>query len=405
MDDFSPAPRLPMNPGERRVIQICAVVFLGLLVAGLLQDWTPRKWGVLVAILAWAPLLVLHELGHALAARLVGWSVIEIVIGYGRQWKAFTWGDTKVRLKAAPVEGYVLPSAGNLQAPRLKNAWVYFGGPATQLLVLLLLWMLSGGKLFHASDQLGLIVLQGIGISACLGLFYTLIPLPLAGGATDGLGMILSFSLPDEHFQAQLSYPVAHRARQHLIVEETDAAHALLANGLSRYPGDTRLLALRSISESQSGNEAAATATLEEALAEGATSTSAIAQAWDALREPGGGNGLFAVHPARQAVEQAPNDLLARCLLGWALLQVGRSRDAYRQLMTAYKRATVPEEEGMCLALLALAAEDAGPGGADPRIPHDAVARFTGALDGLPLGPTLRRTMHDRGLLGVDSGR
>jgi membrane-associated protease RseP (regulator of RpoE activity) len=44
----------------------------------------PRALVVVFLFAAWAPLLVVHELGHALCAWSVGWRVREIVVGYGR---------------------------------------------------------------------------------------------------------------------------------------------------------------------------------------------------------------------------------------------------------------------------------------------------------------------------------
>ena len=386
MDILDPSPRLPMTDGERLAMTVCGAVFLALFVIGFAQDWTPRKWGLLFMIVAWVPLLVIHELGHAFAAWSVGWRVSEIVIGYGREWKIFYWGETRVRLKVVPIEGYVLPSPGDLNGPRRKNAWVYFGGPGAEIVVVLILWWISGGQLFEPSDEIRMIALQGVAASAGLGLFYTLIPLPLGGNVTDGLGMLMSSNLSDDDFQDRLAYPVWHEARRRLIIEESVEAQQLLVDGLKQHPGDDRLRAMQAVAKAQLGDFDAAESLLKSAALAGGSPILDMARAWIFLMQEEVGLGSYSLQAARNAASRAPHDPVVLCIFGWALLEASQPREAYQYLMVAYKQAQMPEEEGMCLALLKVAAENAGPGGANPCIPTDAESRFDGALKRLPLG-------------------
>ena len=92
-----PSPRLPTTAGEKRALSVFAGLLLALFFAEIVSDFNRVKLSIVFALLAWVPLLVLHECGHALAARAVGWRVSEIVIGFGREWARFRVGQTRVR--------------------------------------------------------------------------------------------------------------------------------------------------------------------------------------------------------------------------------------------------------------------------------------------------------------------
>ena len=100
--DYDPAPRLPVSSGERTFVVVISLAFVGLIAADLAQSFSPNKLGVLFVLLFWVPLLILHELAHALAARSVGWRVSEIVIGFGRELLRFQIGDTRVGDRYSP---------------------------------------------------------------------------------------------------------------------------------------------------------------------------------------------------------------------------------------------------------------------------------------------------------------
>jgi len=135
--DYDPAPRLPVSSGERTFVVVISLAFVGLIAADLAQSFSPNKLGALFVLLFWVPLLVLHELAHALAARWLGWHVSEIVIGFGRELLRFRIGETQLRLRAMPLEGYVVPSPVKIGRARLEQALIYAAGPFSQGLVLL----------------------------------------------------------------------------------------------------------------------------------------------------------------------------------------------------------------------------------------------------------------------------
>src|SRR5579871_1841739 len=108
-----------MNPPERWFYAIFLLVILGLFAGDVCTNYAPVKLSALLFVLFWIPLLVLHELGHAIVARLVGWRVEMIVIGMGRTLCRFHVGNALVELRVVPLEGFVRNVPLNLRAPGL----------------------------------------------------------------------------------------------------------------------------------------------------------------------------------------------------------------------------------------------------------------------------------------------
>lgn len=187
----------PSTRGERTTY----VLFLLLVMLGfsldLATDFEPKKLGAIVFILAWIPLTFLHELGHAMVSKLVGWQVKEFVVGYGKIIKEFHYKETKVELRMMPIGGYILPKYTERNWSRWKSALVYFAGPGIELMVFFVIYALIGfEKFLNPSSEWLDLVLQGTALSALTGAVLNLIPHSAitAEGETpnDGLGILLS---------------------------------------------------------------------------------------------------------------------------------------------------------------------------------------------------------------------
>ena len=77
---------------------------------------------ILLALIAFAviliPAIIIHELGHFLAARLVGINVLEFGIGFPpRIGRLFMWGETEFTLNLLPIGGFVRPLGEDLIGP------------------------------------------------------------------------------------------------------------------------------------------------------------------------------------------------------------------------------------------------------------------------------------------------
>ena len=69
------------------------------------------------ALIAVAMLVVVHEFGHFLAAKLFGVHVRVFSVGFGSRLFGFTWRGTDYRVSSIPVGGYVR-WAGGIRSPR-----------------------------------------------------------------------------------------------------------------------------------------------------------------------------------------------------------------------------------------------------------------------------------------------
>src|SRR5437660_11790497 len=75
--------RGPLAPWQKAFCAGLLAVVVGWLLYETCRDFEPAKLAPVLLILFWMPLMVLHEAGHAVVARLVGWHVGKVVLGMG----------------------------------------------------------------------------------------------------------------------------------------------------------------------------------------------------------------------------------------------------------------------------------------------------------------------------------
>lgn len=83
-------------------------------------------------------LIILHELGHLLAAKRVGIPIARFSVGLGPKVWGFTIGETEYWLSLIPCGGYVLPAMEDLAAfdkiPLKRRILFSLGGPTANIL-------------------------------------------------------------------------------------------------------------------------------------------------------------------------------------------------------------------------------------------------------------------------------
>ncbi len=71
----------------------------------ILEFWN-NLWPYLIAILLFLVLIIIHEFGHFIAAKLLGVRVNEFAVGFGPKLFARKWGETKYAFNLIPLGGY-----------------------------------------------------------------------------------------------------------------------------------------------------------------------------------------------------------------------------------------------------------------------------------------------------------
>jgi len=354
-----------MTPGERTAAWIFGGGFVALLLADMLQGDDRMRYGMGFVALSWFPTLVLHELGHAWAARSVGFGVAELVIGHGPPLWRTRFGYTRVVLRAVPAGGYMVPFSRTGKVERAKLAWIYFWGPGAEMALIALLALIVGpDALLSPTQSIPLIAVQSLALAAAIGVVLNMLPLPLSDSVTDGLGMILSATFPVEAFEHQAAEPYVAEAEVRIDAGSLDGALAVIARGRQRLP-DNRLIQIEeAVGLAASGDHAAAHERLEQLRALPELPPSIEAEALHAAARvvvEGGDTALLseAERACISALELSaqPEHMLT---LGRVQLGLGRIDHARASLMTAYKATAAPDREDRCLAYLAIAAHRAG---------------------------------------------
>ena len=107
---------------------------------------------IVVFLLVIFVMILVHEFGHFIAARMLGIGVEAFAIGFGPKLLSWQKGGTEYRLCVIPLGGYCKLIAENpdegvtgdprefLSRNRLERFFVYFMGPALNLLLAFLIW-------------------------------------------------------------------------------------------------------------------------------------------------------------------------------------------------------------------------------------------------------------------------
>ncbi|OPY02216.1 MAG: putative zinc metalloprotease [Syntrophorhabdus sp. PtaB.Bin047] len=90
-----------------------------------------------LAVLAVGFIILIHETGHFIAAKLAGIPIRTFSIGFGPKLYALERGGTEYRLSLIPLGGYVMPDIDDEKAffdlPVLRRVVLAAGGPAASM--------------------------------------------------------------------------------------------------------------------------------------------------------------------------------------------------------------------------------------------------------------------------------
>ncbi|MEZ5536058.1 MAG: M50 family metallopeptidase [Thiolinea sp.] len=183
--------------GEALTLYGMVGVFLLLMGLEIFSNYEPRKMAALMFLLWWMPLVLLHEFGHALMTRLLGWEIERTVVGFGRVVYQGQLFGAPLEVRMIPIEGFVQISSLGQAGARLQNALIYFAGPGIELLLFVLIATFLGwGDLLRIEDDYGRLALQSLAFAALVGAVINLIPMGVVTkdgeSPNDGLGILQS---------------------------------------------------------------------------------------------------------------------------------------------------------------------------------------------------------------------
>ncbi|MEM6638814.1 MAG: site-2 protease family protein [Pseudomonadota bacterium] len=381
----------PTTRGEMAGLWVVGLAFAALMLASLIEQYVPQKLSVLFFITFWPLMLLLHELGHAGMARLLGWRVGHLSLGFGPVlWRGQVAG-TAVTLRAVPIEGYVVPAPNSASGARWKSALVYAAGPGAELALLGALIALFGADaVFSESTEPGALALKTLAIVIIWGAGFNLLPFAFKGGVSDGLGILLSPLMDDDGIEQRLTTLEEMAAEELANAGRTDEAVALLDRliGRNRKPDrliDQSVAILAAAGEHDAARERLAGRLPETPISEmddvGLLHLDALTHL--AAEKPDAFSLDLSLNRARRL---APDNRSLDVTRGIADIRRGRTVEGADRLAAAYRSLDAPMDGARALGWLAVAAQ---------RVGHEpAFVRFRNAFEHFNDHKPLRDQIH-----------
>lgn len=385
------AGRRPMTANETRISVVIGVAFSALMLATVFEEYSPKNLSILFMLLFWVPMLVLHEAGHAVVARLLGWRVREMVIGFGRDLWQWQIGETRIKIKLAPIEGYVLPAPREPENIRLKSALIYAAGPGAELLLLAIMLIVFGWHtVFGESDETFRIALKSLAAVILFGAGFNLLPFRTEGAVSDGLGIISSPFMSKDAIEWRLLTFELREIQRLLDTGETTNAVDLLTEQLAKYPGNIGLQLLFATALSADGQDDRARSYVSEKL--GPQLADEARRAWLHLQAQVELNAAdpsyltldTALQNALKITPKAP-DLMAT--KGASLVRRRQYELGGNMLADAWRDSEGGGDDAMMLAYLTIAADRVGN--------QPAAEHFMGAFEQINRSKSLRLRVSD----------
>lgn len=295
--------------------------------------WLTAIMGAAPLVLAAALLLVvLHETGHAVAARLAGVQLNEVSVGVGPQVAAVRIGPTRLVLRLVPLAGHTMtfPTAG-LSASRA--AAIAGAGPLMDALVL-------AGALYASPGRLA----TTLAFVAGVGLATNLLPLSVSGQATDGLHLwqLMTIDGPAAPDDFRPTTSLLARASALHRDGRLEQAASLCEQGLQDDPGDTALASLLAATQLDLGDAAGARRCLLGLLGAELPDTRRAVTfanlAWADLLLDDPALLPEALDASATAIKALPAEPAVRSTRGFALVESGRVEEGLMLLAEALTR-------------------------------------------------------------------
>ncbi|MCX6980849.1 MAG: site-2 protease family protein [Verrucomicrobia bacterium] len=313
-------------------------------------------------------LLVIHELGHALAGWFMGLEVVEIRLGFGTKIFARRFGRLSVCIAKYPLCGWVL-AFPPVKAYRIRWFLVVLGGPLASALAYV--FLVENGPLkawyFEWSWTWVLYAFQRtVRYMSLWTLLVTLWPrrcrLYGQNMLSDGLELLRMFLLEPAEATREAAYLQANRARALSAEGKRDEAAALLreAQASPELEVDLAFHANIAAYHAEQGRVDEAMRTLRELLPKAEDDSKVCAEVADAFCSVVIYAGLAAELPEaeqiiRKAIERCPDEISLNVSLGGILYERGHYEEAHQILKAVNWASREPLPLGQALMAACLA--------------------------------------------------
>lgn len=307
-------------------------------------------------------MIVIHELGHVVAARLVGIEIAHITIGHWRKVISFVIDTTTVTVRAAPASGYVLPkpTLHFYSVPRLA-VFLLAGVVAEGLVAGFAVYarpdseVLSFGEMLIAFSHINFVCTGGYHVVSNL-----LPTMGWVGGekmASDGLQLLRLWTQRRER-PAQRQFLVETQEVAALIkAKRFPDALRLLENLIRQYPTNHELTQLSGSIYVECGALDKAEEVWRDLLKQPIGSSSLAIAAMDSLScLPLYYGQMHLLNEAdawtSMALKRSPDAITLKGTRGSVLIELGRVDEGMAFLKEVIKRTDCPVDRVICSAYL-----------------------------------------------------
>lgn len=309
--------------------------------------------------------IIVHELGHVIAARAVGIEITHITIGHWRKLVSFPIGATTFTLRAAPASGYVVPklSVSLLSAPRVIP--FLLAGVIAQGIVIGLITLFprpttitSFNDLLHAYIYVDIVIIGGFHALTNLWPFEGWV----GGEKLPSDGMLLLRLWKDRHQKPAQRQLISEFQKLTVLCESRDFSAALrLTEQMAKdNPANLELLRLGGMLQMECGNLDKAETIWRDLLKQPIGTSAFAASVFDALcclplyygRKDLLGE---AEAWANTAIRCAPSAITLKGTHGSILIELGRIDEGIKVLRDVAKRSECQIDQVISAAYLSKA--------------------------------------------------
>ncbi|MEI7820930.1 MAG: tetratricopeptide repeat protein [Verrucomicrobiota bacterium] len=324
-------------------------------------------------------LLVIHELGHAVAGWFMGLEVVEIRLGFGAEIFARNFGRLRVCIAKYPLCGWVVVFPSSMRAYRMRRFLCVLGGPLASGLAYLFLVEFGPVKTWYFEWSWTWVLYafqRAVRYMSLWTLLVTLWPrrcrLYGQNVLSDGLELLRMFLLERAEATRESVYLQANRARLLWAKGKRDEAVALLGETQASPDLEVDLAFHANIAalHAEQGRVDEAMRTLRELLPKAESDREVYREVADAFCSVVIYAGLAAELPEaeqiiRKAIARCPDEISLNVSLGGILYERGQYEEAHQILKAVNYASREPLPVGQafmaaCLAHLSLRDGDGG---------------------------------------------